>query len=129
MSPVQITTFGYLHGEPPQATITLDLRTHFKDPHVDPALRHLTAHDEKVQVKVMNTKGIGNLVDAAAAMVCAYSRGPVSDPILVAIGCSGDRHRAPAVGTALQAILVQDHRISAQIIHRDIDKPVIERSA
>lgn len=41
--PVDITVvfFGYLHGEPPKA----DLRHHFRDPHVNPGLRYLTARD------------------------------------------------------------------------------------
>lgn len=43
MTAVEIVSFGYLHGEPPQAHITLDLRNHFRDPHINPALREMTA--------------------------------------------------------------------------------------
>jgi RNase adaptor protein for sRNA GlmZ degradation len=38
---VTITSFGYLHGSPPSADITIDVRQHLHDPHVDPSFREL----------------------------------------------------------------------------------------
>lgn len=52
---VEIESFGYLHGEPPAAHLTIDLREHFRDPHVSPELRYMTAHDEPVRTAVLNT--------------------------------------------------------------------------
>jgi UPF0042 nucleotide-binding protein len=52
MPAVEIVSFGYLHGEPPPAHLTIDLRHHFKDPHVSPELRSMTAHDEPVRTTV-----------------------------------------------------------------------------
>ena len=125
---VQITTFGYLHGAPPKAHLTLDLREHFRDPHVSPELRHLTARDPKVQTAVLNTPGIPRLIDAAASMVLAFRAGPSSSagPVTVAIGCAGGRHRAATFGMELAGLLYR-WAINATITHRDLDKDVVGR--
>jgi UPF0042 nucleotide-binding protein len=123
-----IFSFGYGHGEPPAAEITLDLRRHFRDPHIDPALKNLTAYDESVRKAVRNTPGIMELVTATAAAVEAYLAGPSAAdlPLRVAVGCVGGRHRAGSVAEELWAALsVRGHDV--RIEHRDLDRPVIER--
>jgi UPF0042 nucleotide-binding protein len=124
---VEITTFGYLHREvPPPATITLDLRTHFKDPHVNPALRHMTAHDAPVREAVVNTSGIPALITATVSAVLAYLAGPTDAPVTVAVGCAGGRHRAATVGMALAGALA-DHGITTTVTHLDLSRPVVDR--
>lgn len=119
--PVAVTSFGYLHGPPPEAHITLDLRHHFRDPHVNPALRELTAHDGAVAAAVLTTPGINQLISAAADLVHAYQAGPSAGPVTVAVGCAGGRHRAATVAMELGA------RLSATVVNRDLDKPVVNR--
>ncbi len=119
--PVQIVSFGYLHGAPPAADITVDLRTHFRDPHVDPALRELTAHDQVVVDAVLSTPGIVQLVDAVVAAVRAFQAGPSAGPVTVAVGCAGGKHRAGVV-----AGLLSD-RLGANLVHRDLHRPVVYR--
>lgn len=124
-----IITFGYLHEEPPQlAHITLDLRRHFRDPHVSPALRHMTAHDPEVREAVLDTAGIVPLIEATAAMVRAYMSGPSADEndLAIAVGCAGGRHRAATVGGELYDLLVLDG-YDVSLHHRDLDKAVVER--
>lgn len=118
---VEITSFGYLYGPAPSAHITLDLRTHFRDPHVNPALRDLTAHDEPVRAAVLGTPGIRALIAAAVAVVGAYQDGPSPAPVTVAVGCAGGRHRAATVAMELGA------QVGATVQHRDLAKPVINR--
>lgn len=119
---VTIITFGYLHAPPPAAHIIVDLRHHFRDPHVSPDLRYMTARDEAVRQAVMTTPGIAAVVEATAAMVRAYQAGPSAEPVTVAIGCAGGRHRAATVGMALAAELE-----GVTLIHRDLDKAVVHR--
>lgn len=129
MSQVIIITFGYLHDDPPQgAHITLDLRRHFRDPHVSPALRHLTAHDQEVREAVLDTAGIIPLIEATAAAVRAYMSGPSADEndLAVAVGCAGGRHRAATVGAELYDLLALDG-YTVSLHHRDLDKAVVER--
>ncbi|WP_037802786.1 RapZ C-terminal domain-containing protein, partial [Streptomyces resistomycificus] len=58
MATVTVVSFGYLHDAPPAADLTVDLRHHFRDPHVSPELRYMTAKDREVRDAVMGTPGI-----------------------------------------------------------------------
>jgi UPF0042 nucleotide-binding protein len=125
---VSITTFGYLHGAPPEgAHITLDLRKHFRDPHIRPHLRYLTARDQPVRTTVLDTPGIQPLISATAAAVAAYLSGPSTGPVTVAVGCAGGRHRAAVVGAELACELSALWGVPARLTHRDLDKDVVER--
>lgn len=99
----QIVSFGYLHGPlldenggPLPVDLMVDLRRHFRDPHVDPALRQLTALDDAVRTAVRNTAGITDLVATLTGAVLAYRSGPSAHrhPVTVATGCAGGRHRS-----------------------------------
>ncbi|MFJ6772633.1 ATPase [Kitasatospora sp. NPDC091257] len=123
---IQVVSFGYLHGPPPEAHLTLDLRRHFRDPHVDPALRHRTAHDLPVRRAVLATPGIRELITAAALLADAYDAGPTEAPLTIAVGCAGGRHRAATVAQSLAARL-RKTGTTIHLTHRDLAKPVVER--
>ncbi|MFE7106616.1 ATPase [Streptomyces sp. NPDC057575] len=126
MAQVEIVSFGYLHGEPPVAHLTLDLRHHFRDPHVSPELRHMTANDEPVRAAVLSTPGIADLITATAAAVNAFAAGPSTGTVTVADGCAGGRHRAPTFAQALADRLTADgHTVAIQ--HRDLHQAVVNR--
>lgn len=119
---IAVISFGYLHGSPPPAHITVDLRHHFRDPHIDPRLRHLTAHDQAVRDAVLDTPGIRELIDSLTATIHAYASGPSAGPITLAAGCAGGRHRAATVAAELAQRIP-----GATVHHRDLDKPVVNR--
>ncbi|MEU5618063.1 RNase adapter RapZ [Streptomyces sp. NPDC047802] len=123
---VEIVTFGYLHSAPPAAHLTIDLRHHFRDPHVSPALRNMTADNEAVRTAVLNTPGITELVDATAVAVAAFASGPSAGAVTVADGCAGGRHRAPTFAAVLAERLRENgYRVS--VTHRDLHRPVVRR--
>ncbi|MEU1419523.1 RNase adapter RapZ [Kitasatospora sp. NPDC005751] len=125
---INVISFGYLHGAPPpDATLVLDLRHHFRDPHVDPALRHQTAHDLPVRQAVMGTAGIHAAIVGAALLVDALDAGPSTAPVTIAVGCAGGRHRAATVAMTLADRLRKDGT-RVTLTHRDLDKPVVERT-
>jgi hypothetical protein len=131
LAPVEVISFGYGHtgadGQPvppPAAHLTFDVRAHFKDPHVDPALRYLTAADERVQRAVMGTAGVGELIVSMVAAVWAYRMGPSPAPLTVAVGCVGGRHRSAAIAAELVHRL-GTIEVPATLTHRDINRPVI----
>lgn len=126
MPTVDVISFGYLHREPPAAHLTIDLRQHFRDPHVSPELRYMTAYDSDVRQAVYGTPGIPALIEATAGAIRAFLQGPSAGPVRVAVGCAGGRHRAAAVAMALKSALT-DQGITATVIHRDLDKPVVDR--
>ncbi|MFF4380313.1 ATPase [Kitasatospora sp. NPDC001547] len=123
---IDVVSFGYLHDAPPEATITLDLRRHFRDPHVDPALRHQSAHDLPVRRAVLSTPGIRELITAAALLADSYDAGPTEAPLTIAVGCAGGRHRAATVAMTL-ATRLSKTGTRVRLTHRDLDKPVITR--
>lgn len=126
MATVEITSFGYLHNAPPAAHLTIDLRHHFRDPHISPELRYMTANDAPVRAAVLATPGITDLVNAAARAVDAFAAGPSAGTVTVADGCQGGRHRAPTFAQALADQLREaGHHVTVH--HRDLDKPVVHR--
>lgn len=128
MTEIILTSFGYEHGDiPDQAVAVYDLRHHFRDPHFDEDLRHLTADDERVQKVVLGTPGIMPLINGMASCVTAYLSGPSFRRSLhFAAGCVGGKHRGPAVMNELGRSL-QAWGYSVRVEHRDIDKPVVRR--
>jgi RNase adaptor protein for sRNA GlmZ degradation len=120
-----VTSFGYLHAPALAADLTIDLRESYRDPHFDPALRELTADDPRVAAAVMATPGIRVLFSAltAAAVDLLATQGHAS----IAVGCAGGRHRGPAVAAELGRML-SESGIPVTVTHRDISKPVTERS-
>lgn len=145
-SPITVISFGYLHGAPPSdAHLTIDLRHHFRDPHVSPELRYMTAHDAPVRAAVMNTPGIKQLLAATVAAVDGFLAGPSSTGLTIADGCAGGRHRAATFAIALQAVLTGDAASAAELgvadlakryvgqsltvdlVHRDLTKAVVDR--
>ena len=123
MATVEIVSFGYLHGAVPTADRVVDLRP-FRDPHVSPELRYMTANDAPVRRAVMATPGVRELVRETAAWVSGRAE---SQPVVtVAAGCQGGRHRAPTVARELAARLIAaGHAVVVQ--HRDMDKAVVQR--
>ncbi|MEU9056244.1 RNase adapter RapZ [Streptomyces sp. NPDC048384] len=128
-APAHITyeSFGYLHGPVPEADLVFDMRP-FKDPHLDPNLRDLTANHELVMRAVFNTSGVRELGLAIHAAVAAYRSNPLAGSIRVAVGCAGGRHRSAAM---VRWLLMQHHeeRDEIKVVSedRDIEKPVVER--
>ncbi|MFB7631754.1 ATPase [Streptomyces sp. NPDC056149] len=126
MAAVEIVSFGYLHAAPPAAHLTIDLREHFRDPHVSPELRYMTAEDEPVRAAVLGTPGITELVAATATAVGAFAAGPSAGTVIVADGCAGGRHRAPTFALVLADLLrLAGHQVT--VTHRDLHRPVVQR--
>jgi RNase adaptor protein for sRNA GlmZ degradation len=127
-APVTIISFGYGHGAPPEAHATFDVRHHFKDPHVDPALRHLTAADAQVMRAVLGTPGIPALAVAIVVAAQSFRAGPRPGPVTIAVGCVGGRHRS--AGIAIEAArYLKSAGVPVTVTHRDMGCPVIARAA
>ncbi|MGO4747074.1 RNase adapter RapZ, partial [Streptomyces sp. 2MCAF27] len=129
---VRIISFGYGHhgdalpdGLAPE--IVLDLRRHFRDPHVHPELVQLTGHDEPVHRLVMDTEGIVPLIEATVAAVRAFRSGPSAGPVTVAVGCAGGRHRSVAFSISLGTWLRDE--MSVTVEHLDDERDIIQRTA
>jgi UPF0042 nucleotide-binding protein len=123
---VLVTSFGYLHGDPPLADVTLDLRGHLLDPHVSPALRELTGRDLPVVANVMRQPGAASLVTRLAMLAVTLYNGTPGAVVQVAIGCAGGRHRSVVIADRL-ATELEAYGRSVDVSHRDVDRPVVTR--
>ncbi|WP_435246427.1 RapZ C-terminal domain-containing protein [Streptomyces sp. NRRL F-5630] len=150
---VTVVSIGRLHDDAggawadvlERATIALDLRAHFRDPHVRADLRHLTAHDQAVRDAVMTTPGVREVLAATALQIQGYLAGPTAAPITVVTQCAGGRHRAATTALALHAVVSGDiesataygladaaeaftgRALTVDLVHRDLDKDVVTR--
>lgn len=122
---VEIVSFGFLHGPAPDAHLTVDLRAHFRDPHVSPGLRQMTATDLPVQHAVLHTSGIRPLISALADAAAAFRIGAPDIPLRLAIGCAGGRHRAPVVATEWASRASRGDGL-IRLTHRDLTQPVVD---
>ncbi|MGW5043057.1 RapZ C-terminal domain-containing protein [Streptomyces parvulus] len=146
MTALEIESFGFGHQAAPDAHLVVDLRRHFRDPHIRLDMRQLTAHDAIVRETVMNTPGIKQLLTGLVAAIDGFLAGPTQTvPVRIAPGCAGGRHRAATVALALHAVFSGDLDTAAELgvddlakayvdrsldvtlVHRDLDKPVIDR--
>lgn len=123
MKSLTVISFGYLHGEPPRAHLTLDARDLLLDPHVDPALREKTGLERDVVEHVMATPGARYLLDHLQNITEGLLRIPPQEPVTVAVGCSGGRHRSVVLARLLGERMRADADV--RIEHRDVVKPVV----
>lgn len=121
---VEVTSFGYLHGDPPPGHITVDVRDLLRNPHVDPGMRELTGFDKPVRDLVVSTPGAHQLVGDLTTVVCglaALGRGVVR----VGFGCAGGRHRSVVLARELTHTLAV-LGVGVSVTHRDAHRPVVQ---
>jgi UPF0042 nucleotide-binding protein len=126
---VVVSSFGYLHPGADVVTATadivVDLRKHFRDPHIDPALRELNGHDDAVRDRVRSTPGVlhfvRGLATALQALLTASDR-----TIYVALGCAGGRHRSVVIADSIVTHL-SVCGYNAVAAHHHISLPVVKR--
>jgi len=121
---ILITSFGFLHGPPPDADLVLDLRP-LVAAHVSPVARGLTADAHQIRRAVMTTPGIPGLIATTVAELRARAADRRAGIYRVAVGSAAGRHRAPTVAAAIADGLVTFAR--PDLTHRDLRKPVVTR--
>jgi UPF0042 nucleotide-binding protein len=117
-------SFGFKHGPPSDADLLFDVRF-LANPHYEADLRALTGRDQAVV----------DFVDRDGRLTTLYSLlEPLLDfllgqyvlegkaHLLVAIGCTGGRHRSVAVAEHLAARYAARDDLLVQVGHRDVAK-------
>ena len=128
---VNVISFGFKHGIPSEADLVFDVRF-LPNPFYDPALKPQSGLDPDVQDYVMrhevSTRFMESLLNMLHMLIPHYiSEG--KNQLIVAIGCTGGRHRSVALAVDLHHSLTQREQ-AAKVLHRDIDKdPVLSSQA
>ncbi|HEX5979487.1 MAG TPA: RNase adapter RapZ [Thermoleophilaceae bacterium] len=122
---VTFMTFGFKHGSPRDADLTLDVRF-LPNPHYEAELRELTGLDEAVIDYVEASDGIAEFYERLTPLLDyllpAYEQEGKSH-LTVGIGCTGGRHRSVVIAEHLARIYAPRGDLLIDVVHRDMDKP------
>ncbi len=118
---ISIMSFGFKKGIPKDADFIFDVRF-LPNPYYVEELRMKTGNDKQVQDYVMNFQqskdiydGIYNLLQTAIALCKSEGR----TQLVVAIGCTGGRHRSVTLANKL-ADNLKDQSYFVHVLHRDL---------
>lgn len=120
---VNLTSFGFKHGNPADADMVFDVRM-LPNPNFTPELKPLDGTRREVSEFVFSGGGAAVFLDKAADIIDfvigAYG-GKDKLHINIAVGCTGGRHRSVAVTEALAGRVGGAAR-EVRVVHRDIGK-------
>lgn len=120
---VSITSFGFKHGAPRDADMTLDVRF-LPNPHWVAELRPLRGTDEQVARYVLDdpaAKEYVEMVDRMLEFVIPRFEAEGKSYLSIGIGCTGGHHRSVAIAEEL-ARRLEKHGVDAVVRHRDIER-------
>jgi UPF0042 nucleotide-binding protein len=116
-----LMSFGYKYGIPLNADLLFDARF-IPNPHFVPELRELTGKDPEVKKFVLENPQsedfIVRLSDFLNYLIPLYKTEGKAY-LTIGIGCTGGRHRSPAIVEKL-ASLIEQKPLRIDIVHRDM---------
>jgi UPF0042 nucleotide-binding protein len=123
---ITFESFGFKHGPVRDADLMLDVRF-LPNPHYEPDLRPLTGDDEAVR-EFMNREGaldafyerIHPLLDFLLPQYLAEGKAH----LVVAIGCTGGRHRSVAIARDLARRYRDSDDYLVEAVHRDVARAI-----
>ncbi len=122
---VTFESFGFKYGPARDPDLMFDVRF-LPNPHYEPSLRPLTGLDPRI-VEFIDRDGsleefysrLHPLIDYLLPQYLAEGKAH----LVVAIGCTGGRHRSVAIAQHLGARYQQTPEYVVQVIHRDTERP------
>jgi UPF0042 nucleotide-binding protein len=121
---VTFTSFGHKHGPPRDADLAFDVRF-LPNPHYEADLRVLTGFDTRIADYVGRDGRLdefyGRVIPLLEYLLPQYV-GEGRAHLVVAIGCTGGRHRSVVISEHLAAHFRSDDRYFIGIQHRDVDR-------
>lgn len=121
---VSLQSFGYRHGIPTEADMILDVRF-LPNPHWDTELRALSGLDEPVKQFVVGRADASDFLDRVVDLLRFVAPRFVVEQkkrLVLALGCTGGRHRSVALAEALSHRLEGEPGIVVSVRHRDVEK-------
>ncbi len=120
---ITVLSFGFKYGIPSDADLVFDVRF-LPNPYYEQALRPFTGNDRSVQEYVMkNGDGrqfLEKIEDLMQFLIPRY-RAEGKNSLVIAIGCTGGRHRSVTIANGLHLRLKKlPYTIRAE--HRDLEK-------
>jgi len=119
---VTVTSFGFKYGIPNDADLVFDVRF-LPNPYYIDGLRNKTGNDKEIQDFVMSHPESGEFLDKLTDMVQFLIPNYVKEGkyrLVIAIGCTGGRHRSVTLANALYDRLKDKGEYGIKLDHRDI---------
>jgi len=124
---LSIVSFGYKNGIPRDADLVFDVRF-LPNPYYVPDLKKRSGNDQEVQEYVMQTgegqEFLDRLYRLLEFLVPRYQENEGKHQLVIAIGCTGGRHRSVTISNLLYDML-QNLPYSSRVFHRDIGMDTI----
>jgi RNase adapter protein RapZ len=124
---VTFTSFGHKHGPPRDADIALDVRF-LPNPHYEADLRPLTGFDPRVVDYVARDGRLAEFYDHVIPLLEFLLPQYVTEGkshLMVAIGCTGGRHRSVAIAEHLAAHFRDREDSIVGVAHRDVERRAV----
>ena len=121
---VTFMSFGFKHGPPREEDVALDVRF-LANPHYEPDLRELTGLDPAVVEYIARDGRLQELYDRLHPLLdflLTQYVGEGKAHLVIAIGCTGGRHRSVAITEHLAERYRDNEGLDVAVAHRDIDR-------
>ena len=121
---VTFCSFGHKHGPARDADVVLDVRF-LPNPHWEADLRPLTGFDRRVVEYVGRDGRLKEFYDHVLPLLDYLLPQYVAEGkahLVVAVGCTGGRHRSVVIAEDLAVHFRGDGRFFVEVQHRDVDR-------
>lgn len=121
---VSLESFGYRYGLPDEADMVLDARF-LPNPHWVPELRPRSGLETPVRDYVLERTEAETFLTQVASLLHFVAPGFLAEQkrrLVVALGCTGGRHRSVVLTEELAHRLAQDPTLVVSVRHRDVDR-------
>ncbi len=118
---IHVISFGFKYGVPADANLLFDVRF-LPNPYFVPELRHMSGRDSEVQHFVLKKQEtdefMSRLKDLLDFLIPQYRKEGKSY-LVIAIGCTGGRHRSVTIAEQLRKYFLQNQE-EVLLTHRDM---------
>ena len=121
---VTILSFGFKYGIPADADLVFDVRF-LPNPYYIEELRPMSGNDSPVSEYVMKEPKAQEFLEKLKDMVTFLIPNYIiegKNQLVIAIGCTGGKHRSVTLANELYQFLKQDDRYGVKVEHRDIER-------
>jgi UPF0042 nucleotide-binding protein len=121
---ITFESFGFKHGPVRDADLMFDVRF-LPNPHYEEALRPLTGDDPRIEAFINRDGALDAFYEHLFPMLDFLLPQYMEEGkahLVVAIGCTGGRHRSVAIANDLADRYRAEYQYLIEVAHRDIDK-------
>lgn len=120
---LSIISFGYKFGVPQNLDLLFDVRF-LPNPNFIPELKPLKGTDTSVSGFVLQNEETGKFLAHLKGLIDFLIPQYIKEArpyLTIGIGCTGGRHRSPAIAEELSRYIKERHNLLPKVVHRDME--------